>query len=69
MIISQIRKNAGYSTQEQLAAHTGVSRSTIAKLEVGIAVPKWSTLKRIAEALNITTDHLMSEYRPNETTT
>ncbi|MCL2545745.1 MAG: helix-turn-helix domain-containing protein [Oscillospiraceae bacterium] len=66
MNIADARKAAGFSTQEQLANYIKVSRSTIAKLEAGICVPRWKTLKLIANALNCSVDDLLSDTANQE---
>ena len=38
-------------TQEELAAATGTSRVSVSKWERGIAAPRMTTLRRIAQAL------------------
>jgi len=50
----ELRKNAGYSTQEQLAKHLGVPRSNVAKWESGFAKPQIDIVPSIAEALSVT---------------
>ena len=50
----ELRKNAGYSTQEQLARELGVPRSNVAKWEAGFAKPQIDIVPKIATALNVT---------------
>ena len=65
MTISEMRKAAGFSTQEQLATAAHTSRMTIAKMEAGITVPKWRALMRIAAAMNCTVDGLLGVISAN----
>lgn len=51
------REHRGW-TQEQLAVHADVSRSTIQNLETGRRQPQRSSLGRIATALGISVDAL-----------
>jgi len=47
-------------TQLELAAKTGLSKPTIARLENGgIARANWQTVSKIATALNVTADELL----------
>ena len=48
-------------TQEQLAAVSGVHRVTIARIETGETSPKADTLKRLADALGVLVDDLMTK--------
>ena len=48
--IKHYRKKAGL-TQEQLAKATGISRSTIGKLEIGMHTPTQETLDKLAVVL------------------
>lgn len=50
----ELRKNAGYSTQEQFAQRISVPRSCVAKWEAGLAKPQIEKVPSIAEALNVT---------------
>lgn len=47
-------------TQEQLAEASGVHRVTIARIETGEVSPKAETLKRLADALGVLVDDLMT---------
>ena len=47
-------------TQLELAAKTGLSQPTIARLENGgISRANWQTVSKIATALNVTADELL----------
>ena len=58
--LAEIRKARGV-TQERLAELTGVHRVTIARIETGEVSPKAETLKRLADALGVYVDDLMSQ--------
>lgn len=45
-------------TQSQVADMAGVSRSLIATIETGVGEPSLTTLKKIAQALDISTSDL-----------
>ena len=57
--IAEMRKLAGFSTQEQLAEYVDVPRPVIAKWEAGITTPRNKTLLKLADALNTTVDDLL----------
>ena len=48
-------------TQEQLADKSGICRVTIARIETGAVSPKAATLKRLADALGVLVDDLMTK--------
>lgn len=50
--LSELRKEKGFS-QRELAQISGVSNSTISRLESGLVVPDLITLEKIASALEI----------------
>ena len=58
--LADVRQAHGM-TQEQLAAATGVHRVTIARIETGDVSPKAETLKRLADALGVLVDDLMTQ--------
>ncbi len=58
--LAEIRKAQGM-TQERLAEVTGVHRVTIARIETGEVSPKAETLKRLADALGVYVDDLMTQ--------
>ena len=47
-----------YLTQRELADRAGVSPATIAKLETDVAEPRPSTIRKLAEALEVHPDEL-----------
>lgn len=56
--IKELREKRGMS-QEELAKKSGVSRTTISKLESGAeTVAKTTTLGKIAEALSVSVDKI-----------
>ena len=58
--LAQVRQARGM-TQEQLAEASGVHRVTIARIETGEVSPKAETLKRLADALGVLVDDLMTK--------
>lgn len=48
-------------TMRQLSERTGVSTSTIVNLESGQQAARMMTARKLAEALNVTPDELLSE--------
>ena len=59
-----LRKRKGWS-QEELAFAVGVSRQTIYSWEAGINYPSILTLKKVADALGVTTDDLLNGFGVN----
>jgi transcriptional regulator with XRE-family HTH domain len=47
-------------TQEALAFHANITVSTLARIERGVSNPTWTTLLKIADALDITPVALIS---------
>jgi len=50
--LKQLREKQ-YISQEDLAKKTGVSPSTINRLENGLQKPRWVTIRKLAEALGV----------------
>ena len=48
-------------TQRDLAAVSGVSQSSITQLETGEHTARVATVRKLAEALNVTTDDLLRD--------
>ena len=48
-------------TQEKLSELLGIDRSTIAKWETGVALPRAELLPKVARTLNCTVDELLSD--------
>ena len=63
--LAALRRRAGLS-QEELAARSGVARSTITKLEHG-ANARYSTIDKLAEALHTTREGLIRPKRGRKT--
>ena len=67
--LERFRNDAGLS-QTQLAAAVGTSQSAISQMESGDRKPSFDMLRRLAQALNISTAHLLGEeieeLRPEE---
>lgn len=55
MILKKLRDEAGL-TQEELARRAGLSVHTISKLEQKDLDPAWSTVQKLAKALELSTD-------------
>ncbi|WPX08227.1 helix-turn-helix domain-containing protein [Anaerocellum danielii] len=58
--VKQLREAKGWSIN-QLGLYAGVTPSTIARMEKGESEPPISTLLRIAKALNVSLEELLSE--------
>ena len=52
-------------TQHDLAERSGVAQVTIARVETGSAA-RPSTVRRLAEALDVTVDQLLGEPEPDQ---
>lgn len=61
--IKALRVAAGLS-QEELAAKVGVSRSSVARIEAGQAMPSIPTAVHLADALNTTLEALVKPLPP-----
>lgn len=61
--ICECRKAKGWS-QKELAALIGVSNKAVSKWETGAAAPKTETLIKLASALGVTTEELLSGKNP-----
>lgn len=53
-------------TQDDLAARSGVSRITIARLETDAAEPRPSTTQKLARALGVEPEDLMEPLRASD---
>jgi transcriptional regulator with XRE-family HTH domain len=51
-LLKRLREERGV-TQEQLASDAGITSSALSRIERGLNNPRWTTLKRIAEALKV----------------
>ena len=63
--LSLLRKKCGLS-QEELAFAIDVTRQTIYSWEAGLNYPNIVMLKKIANALNVSTDDLLNGYEVNK---
>lgn len=63
--IREAREKQGL-TQEDLAVMVGIARPNIARLEKGIHTPTLSTLKKVANALRLDINIIMSEPEVNK---
>ena len=52
MLLKRLREERAI-TQEQLASDAGITSSALSRIERGLNNPRWTTLKRIAKALEI----------------
>lgn len=57
--LAKLRKARGWS-QQDLGIRAGIHGMTISEIERGATDPKASTLKRLAEVLNVTVDDLLN---------
>ncbi|NLT57836.1 MAG: helix-turn-helix transcriptional regulator [Clostridiales bacterium] len=55
-----LRREAGFDTQEKFCASSGYSRSAVAKWEVGRSFPRASALKAVAALLGVTADDILT---------
>lgn len=60
MALREIRRRRGYS-QEKVAAGVGTTRGHMSSMELGHGDPKFSTLLRLSEVLNVDIVGLMRE--------
>jgi transcriptional regulator with XRE-family HTH domain len=58
--LRQIRLSR-YLTQKELAAKSGLSRVAVARLEAGAESARFSTLRKLAEALGVEPGELLGE--------
>jgi transcriptional regulator with XRE-family HTH domain len=49
-------------TQEQLAFDAGITASSLSRIERGINTPGWTTLTRIASALEVSLEELAQRF-------
>ncbi|HWG07966.1 MAG TPA: helix-turn-helix transcriptional regulator [Solirubrobacteraceae bacterium] len=53
-------------TQEQLAFHAGITSSALSRIERGLNSPGWTTVRRIADALEVSVADLAAEVEDLE---
>ncbi len=64
-IIHVMRKERGMR-QSELASLTGLKQPNLSRIENGVVVPRKSTLRKIAEALDVEVPDLLSEIKARE---
>lgn len=52
-LFRRLRRSKGFKTQKDLAAASGVSQTTLSRIEDGTQVPQHDTLKSLAKTLNV----------------
>jgi len=55
-------RDAQFMTQEELAERSGIHQVTISRIEQGDVEPRYRTIKRLAEALGVEPNELVSEH-------
>ena len=64
-LLKRLREERGV-TQEQLAFDAGITSSALSRIERGLNNPRWTTLKRIAEALKVSLVDLATDIEMGE---
>jgi len=59
MRLKRLRKARHHMTQEELAERAGLTRSYVARLEIGRHDPSLSTLEKLAKALRVSVAALL----------
>jgi transcriptional regulator with XRE-family HTH domain len=59
-VLRRLRVERG-ATQEALAYRSGITTGSLARIELGQATPTWTTVRQIAEALEISLVELAAE--------
>jgi len=59
-LLKRLREERGI-TQEQLAFDAGITASALSRIERGLNNPGWMTVKRLAQALDVTLVRLAGE--------
>jgi predicted transcriptional regulator len=57
--LRRLRRDSG-NTQETVAFNAGLTVASLARIERGITNPKWTTVRRIIRALEITLPELIT---------
>ena len=60
-----LRKNAGYSSQEEFAKSFGISKSTYSNYECGANEPSIETLIKLADFFGCSVDYLLGHETKN----
>jgi transcriptional regulator with XRE-family HTH domain len=58
-VLRRLRRDSG-STQEDVAHHAGITVAALARIERGQTNPKWTTVRRIVSALDISLTDLIT---------
>ena len=64
-VLKQLRKRHNM-TQGDLSITLGITRSAISMYEMGIRMPDYDMMKRIAELFNVSMDYLYEREEPTE---
>lgn len=59
---SELRVNAGYETQQQLATEMKVSRVAVTQWERGVASPRSSKIPKLAKLLGVSEGAVLASY-------
>lgn len=59
-LLKRLREDRGI-TQEQLAFDAGITASALSRIERGLNSPGWMTVRRLAQALDVTLVRLAGE--------
>jgi transcriptional regulator with XRE-family HTH domain len=59
-LLKRLREDSGI-TQEELAFDAGITASALSRIERGLNSPGWTTVRRLAEALDVTLVRLAGE--------
>ncbi len=59
-VLRRLRLERG-STQEALAYRSGITTGSLARIELGQATPTWTTVRQIAEALEVSLVELATQ--------
>jgi transcriptional regulator with XRE-family HTH domain len=59
-LLKQLREDRGI-TQEQLAFDAGITASALSRIERGLNSPGWTTVRRLAQALDVPLVRLAGE--------
>lgn len=59
IIIKNLREENGFTSQQALADHLGISQSTIGNWEAGSRKPDYDMLTRLADLFSVSTDFLL----------
>ncbi|MBD8501093.1 helix-turn-helix domain-containing protein [Paenibacillus arenosi] len=60
-ILKHLRKDSGFTTQKQLSESSGISQTTLSRIEAGIQKPMPGTLKMLAKYLQTCTYEQLME--------